>query len=329
VEARVSRQSFWNGRRVLITGCRGFLGSWLTRSLVEDGAVVAGLVRDRTADSRPADPGATEQIEQIPGDVRDLDLLGRAIGGHDSDTVFHLAAQAPVGAAKRDPVGTFETNIAGTWNVLEACRRNSVKRVVVASSDKAYGSHDRLPYDEGFALQGRQPYDVSKSCADLIAVAYHHAYGLPVAVTRCANLFGGGDMHWDRIVPGTIRAALEGTRPVIRSDGSPIRDYLYVADAVRAYRMLAEAMDDPAIHGQAFNFGTGEPVSVLDITLRILTLANREDLEPDVRGQAGDEISRQFLSASKADRLLGWQPDRSTDDALNDTIAWYRQALTR
>lgn len=324
----MTADAFWSGRRVLVTGCNGFLGSWLTRALDAAGAAVTGLIRDPLPDSLLVSSGVAARITPLPGDVTDLALLERAVK-RGTDSVFHLAANALVGTAKRDPLAAFETNVRGTWNVLEACRRShGVTRVVVASSDKAYGAHDRLPYEEHFPLEGRQPYDVSKSCADLISVAYHRAYGLPVAVTRCANLYGGGDLNWERIVPGTIRAAIEGTRPVIRSDGTPLRDYLYVEDAVRGYMRLAQAMDDRAIHGEAFNFGSGEPVAVSDLTRRILDLAGRRELEPEVLGQAGDEIPRQYLSADKARRLLGWSPATALDDGLREAIGWYRALLS-
>jgi CDP-glucose 4,6-dehydratase len=318
VEAGVG-DGFWRGRRVLVTGCSGFLGSWLTRALVAEGADVAGLVRS----------GFVERITAVPGDVTDLPLLVRTLRDHEIDTVFHLAAQAIVGTAQLEPIETFETNVRGTWNLLEACRGSDrVARVVVASGDKAYGSHERLPYEEDFALQGRQPYAASKSCGDLIATCYHHSFGLPVTITRCANLFGAGDLNWNRIVPGTIRSVIEGTCPVIRSDGTPLRDYIHVDDAVRAYLTLARAMEDQTIHGEAFNFGTGEPVSVIEMTRRVLTLAGREDLEPDVQGRATGEISRQYMSSAKALRLLGWRPERTLDEGLRETIAWYREFLS-
>ena len=222
-------------------------------------------------------------------------------------------------------MATFETNIKGTWVLMEACRRNGqISRIVVASSDKAYGRHDVLPYQEDFALRGEHPYDVSKSCADLIALSYSHTYGTPVCVTRCGNLFGPGDMNFSRIVPGTIRSVLTDTRPVIRSDGSPVRDYVYVRDIVSAYLMLAEAMDDKSIHGQAFNFGTGEPVPVLDLTQRILRLAGRPDLEPIVQGTSHGEIQAQYLSSGRANEILGWHPAATLDQRLSETIEWYR-----
>lgn len=259
------------------------------------------------------------------GALEDFALLNRALAEYEVETVFHLAAQAIVGVANRNPLSTFESNIRGTWHVLEACRQNpSVRRVVLASSDKAYGDQKQLPYDEQTPLQGAHPYDVSKSCADLIAGAYHNTYGLPVGVTRCGNLFGGGDLNFNRIVPGTIRSALSNERPIIRSDGSPLRDYIYVKDAVEAYLLLARALEDPKLHGQAFNFGTARPYSVLDLTCKILSLMDRADLAPVVLNEARGEILHQYLSSSKARKLLGWEPVASLDGGLLETIGWYR-----
>lgn len=317
--------SFWNGRKVLVTGCTGFLGSWMTAELVARGADVTGLVRDGVWRSPFYLDGCGERVTVVRGAVEDLAAVERAVNEYEVDTVFHLAAQAIVGVANRNPLSTFEANIKGTWTVLDACRRcPSVSRIVVASSDKAYGAHDALPYVETMPLQGRHPYDVSKSCADLIAMTYHTSYQTPVCITRCGNLFGPGDLNFNRIVPGTIRSALLGQRPVIRSDGSPVRDYVYVKDVVGAYLLLAERMDDAALHGQAFNIGTGEPVSVLDLTWRVLLAADRPDLEPDVRNNASHEIPRQYLSSDHATAVLGWQPGGTLNERLRDTVAWYR-----
>lgn len=322
--------SFWRDRAVLVTGSTGFLGSALTRELCDRGARVVALIRDHVHDSALARSGTLARVDVVTGALEDAATVERAIGEYEVDTVFHLAAQAIVGVANRNPVSTFKANIEGTWNVLEAARRNgAVRRVVVASSDKAYGDHDVLPYGETHALQGRHPYDVSKSCADLIALSYHHTYGLPVCITRCGNLFGGGDLNFNRIVPGTIRTIIDGQRPSIRSDGSPLRDYIYVGDAVSAYLQLAEAMDDKAVVGQAFNFGTAKPLSVLEITRKILRLMEREDLEPQVLNEARGEILHQYLSSDKARRLLGWSPAASVDSGLQPTIAWYRNYLSQ
>jgi CDP-glucose 4,6-dehydratase len=266
----------------------------------------------------------------VRGALEDYDVLERAINEYEIDTVFHLAAQAIVGVANRNPLATFEANVRGTWNLLEACRRNSkVSRVVVASSDKAYGIHPTLPYTEDMPLQGTHPYDVSKSCADLIAVTYHHTYGTPVCVTRCGNLFGPGDLNFSRIVPGTIRSVLQNERPLIRSDGTMIRDYVHVKDISAAYLLLAEKMEDKTLHGEAFNFGTGDPQSVLAITNAILKAARREDLEPVILNEAKAEIPAQYLSWERARTRLGWKPGKPLIERLAETIDWYRAHLGR
>ena len=322
--------SFWRQRRVLVTGCTGFLGAWLSDALVRRDARVVGLVRDVTPRAMFFRNGIADRIDSVQGSVEDIGVLERVLGEYEVDTVFHLAAQALVGVANRNPLATFETNVKGTWTVLEACRRAPrVSRIILASSDKAYGIHDRLPYSEDFALQGSHPYDVSKSCADLIGATYHHTYRTPVCITRCGNLFGGGDPNTSRIVPGTILSALDDEPPVIRSDGTPVRDYIHVLEVVDAYLRLAEHMDDESLHGRAFNFGTGEPVSVLELTRRILRLMKREDLEPRVLNEASGEIPEQYLSSDLARRLLGWRPGASLDDRLLETIDWYRDSRVR
>lgn len=287
-----------------------------------------GLVRDVVPESPLVRSGLHDRITIVRGELEDYFLVNRTLAEYEVEAVFHLAAQAIVGVANRSPLSTFESNIRGTWHVLEACRQNpGVRRVVLASSDKAYGNHEELPYHEGLPLQGRHPYDVSKSCADLLASAYHHTYGLPVAITRCGNLFGGGDLNFNRIVPGTIRSALRDERPVIRSDGSPLRDYIYVQDAVDAYLLLARALDRSDLHGHAFNFGTARPLSVLEITRKILELMGRTDLEAVVLNEASGEIRDQYLSSEKARRLLGWTPVASLDQGLLQTIDWYRRSF--
>ena len=319
---------FWRDRRVLVTGCSGLLGSWLCARLVEHGAQVVGLVRDALPSSRLVAEGTIQRMTTVRGDIADLALLERVLSEYEVSTVFHLAAQAIVGTANRNPVHTFKTNIAGSWNVFEACRQvASVTAVLVASSDKAYGSAKILPYDESMPLQGRHPYDVSKSCTDLIAQTYHATYGLPVCITRCGNFFGGGDLNFNRIVPGTIRSVLRGERPVIRSDGSMVRDYIYVGDVVAAYMDLAQAMQDPAIHGEAFNFSTEARFTVLELTHRILEIMQRSDLAPQVLNQASNEIQEQYLSARKAREVLGWSPRYSVDEAIAETADWYRAFL--
>jgi CDP-glucose 4,6-dehydratase len=316
--------SFWRGRHVFVTGGTGFLGGCLMEELADLGAAVVGLVRDDVAHSQFRARRLFDRVDVVRGSVEHYETIERALNEYEIDTVFHLAAQAIVGVANRNPMSTFETNIKGTWVLMEACRRSPrLSRVVVASSDKAYGRHDSLPYEEHFPLRGEHPYDVSKSCADLIALSYHHTYATPVCVTRCGNLFGPGDMNFSRIVPGTIRSVLTGSRPIIRSDGSPVRDYVYVRDAVSAYLKLAEGMDDASIHGQAFNFGTGEPVPVLDLTWRILKLAGRPDLEPVVQNLGGGEIHAQYLSSERANEILHWWPGATLDQRLSETIDWY------
>lgn len=319
---------YWRGRRVFVTGCSGLLGSWLTRELLDAGAEVTGLVRDWVPSSRLIAERTVDRMAVVRGDIEDLDCLERSLSEYEIQNVFHLAAQAIVGTANRNPLPTLRTNVAGSWNVFEACRRvPSVLAVVVASSDKAYGAADGLPYTEDMPLEGRHPYDVSKSCTDLLARTYHASYGLGVCVTRCGNFFGGGDLNFSRIVPGTIRSVLEGRRPVIRSDGTMLRDYIYVPDVVGAYLALAEAMEDPGIHGEAFNFSTESPLTVLQLTERILRVMGRSDLQPAILNQVKNEIQSQYLSAAKARERLGWAPRYSLEMALAETVDWYRSYL--
>ncbi|MBI2851694.1 MAG: GDP-mannose 4,6-dehydratase [Chloroflexi bacterium] len=319
-------EHFWRDRRVFVTGCTGLVGSWLTKSLVEKGAEVTGLVRDLVPRSNLNWSGFNERINIVRGDLDDYFLLERALNEYEIDTVFHLGAQTIVGIANRNPLSTFESNIRGTWNVLEACRNvSTVTRIVVASSDKAYGDQENLPYIETFPLMGRHPYDVSKSCADLISAAYHQTYGLPVCITRCGNFYGGGDLNFNRIVPGTIRAVIRNERPIIRSDGTFVRDYIYVQDAVGAYQFLAEKMDDKSIHGQPFNFSNESQKTVLEITRTILDLMCREDLQPIILNTVKGEIKHQYLSAQKAREILGWKSKYTLEDGLRETIEWYRK----
>ncbi len=319
----------WVSRTVLITGVNGFLGSHIAEALVLRGAHVVGLLRDRPAESYFEWAGLHERISVAEGDLADIALLERALNEYEVDTVVHVAAQAIIAAANRAPLSTFESNIRGTYMLLEACRRvGSVERIVVASSDKAYGWQEELPYTEEAPLAGIYPYDASKACADIIARSYHATYGLPVAVTRCANLYGPGDLNYSRIVPGTVKAVLEGERPIIRSDGTPERDYLYVADAVAAYLALAEAVTDEHVAGGAFNFGTGRCVSVLELVRMIIETCGRTDLQPEVLGTAGHaEIDRQYLSSEKAKQVLGWEPATPLADGLQRTCDWYREYL--
>lgn len=330
VASRVSSRTpgFWRDRPTLVTGATGLLGGWLVQALVDAGADVVCLVRDWVPASAVLGGALAPRVRLVRGDVQDQALLERALGEYEIDCVFHLAAQTVVGTANRNPVSTFDSNVRGTWTVLEACRRSPLVRAIVfASSDKAYGAHDALPYSEGAALQGRHPYDVSKSCADLIAQSYAATYGTPVAITRCGNFYGGGDLNWNRLVPGTVRSVLRGERPVIRSDGTLVRDYFYVEDGVAAYLELAEALRArPELAGEAFNFSNELQVTVLDMTRRILD-ALGSDLVPDVRDEARHEIPHQWLSAEKARRVLGWRPHFTLDEGMTRTVAWYRDFL--
>jgi CDP-glucose 4,6-dehydratase len=319
---------FWQDRPTLVTGATGLLGSWLTERLVAANADVVALVRDWVPQSNFVSTKTIEKVKVIRGDIRDQALLERALGEFEIDTVFHLAAQTIVGIANRNPVSTFETNIGGTFALLEACRRSPrVKQIVTASSDKAYGDQRILPYSEETALAGEHPYDVSKSCADLIARTYAVTYGTPVAITRCGNFYGGGDLNWNRIVPGTIRSALRKQRPVIRSDGSFVRDYFYVEDGAAAYMLLAQKLaENPGIRGEAFNFSNELQINVLDLVRRILALVD-SDLEPEIRNEASNEIVHQYLSADKAHRVLGWVPMFTLEQGLELTIRWYKDFL--
>jgi CDP-glucose 4,6-dehydratase len=309
---------------VFVTGATGLVGGWLVRHLVAAGADVVALVRDWIPRSELVGAGLMEQIRVVRGDVRDQETLERALGEYEVTTVIHLAAQTTVGVANRNPVSTLDTNIRGTWALLEACRRSpTVHQVVIASSDKAYGDQEVLPYTEDAPVLGRHPYDVSKSCADLLAQMYAKTYQLPVCVTRCGNFYGGGDLNWNRLVPGTIRSIIRGERPVIRSDGKFTRDYLYVEDGARAYVLLAERLAaNPALAGEVFNFSYEQRMTVLELVDRILA-AMDSDLEPEVRNEASNEIRDQYLDATKAKRMLGWTPAFTLDSSLRATIDWY------
>lgn len=317
-------RAFWIDRPTYVTGGTGLVGSWLVKRLLEAGADVVCLVRDWVPQSEVVRKGWIEQVKVVRGDICDRDLQERVLGEYEIDTVIHLAAQTIVTIANRNPISTFETNIAGTWNLLEACRRSPrVRQVVIASSDKAYGDQEVLPYSEETPLRGQHPYDVSKSAADLIAGMYAKSYNLPVAITRCGNFYGGGDLNWNRIIPGTIRAILRGQRPVIRSDGSYIRDYFYVEDGAAAYMLLAEALaKSPELKGQAFNFSNEIQVTVSEIVEQILKLM-RSELNAEIRNEVTNEIHHQYLSAQKARALLEWHPLFTLEDGLQKTIDWY------
>lgn len=321
-------KEFWRDRPTFVTGASGLLGSWLVRRLVEAEADVVSLMRDWVPQSELVRGGMLDTVKVVRGDVRDQSLLERIIGEYEVNTVFHLAAQTIVSVANRNPVSTFEANIGGTWALLEACRRSpTIRQVVVASSDKAYGEHEQLPYDENAPLMGRHPYDVSKSCADLIAQSYAATYDLPVTITRCGNFYGGGDLNWNRLVPGTVRSILRGQRPVIRSDGQFIRDYFYVEDGAAANMTLVERMSaDRTLAGQAFNFSNESRVSVLELVQLILRTMD-SNLEPEIRNEVVNEIRQQYLSAEKARQVLGWKPSFTLDEGLTRTIGWYREFL--
>ncbi len=317
--------SFWSRRKVFVTGASGLLGAHIVSKLLERGAEPVVLLRDWTPASDLLVSGRLDACTVVRGALEDLPLLLRALNEHEIDSVFHLGAQTIVGTARRSPLSTFESNIRGTWNLLEACRLlgDAVERVVVASSDKAYGEQDVLPYTESTPLEGRFPYDVSKSCADLIAASYGKTFGLPVAITRCGNLFGGGDLNFNRLVPGTILAALEGRGVEIRSDGLAVRDYFYVEDAAEAYLTLAETMPLAGCCGEAFNFGNERPLSVLDMVKTILDVMGRPELEPRILDVARSEIRRQYLDCGKARERLGWSPGFTIEEGLKRTVAWY------
>lgn len=320
---------FWSDKRTLVTGATGMVGAWLVKELLAQGAYVVVLIRDADPQSELFRSKAIKKVTVVNGALEDLWALERGINEHEVDTVFHLGAQTIVGTARRFPFQTFEANVRGTYNLLEACRlhQSFVKRVVVASSDKAYGDQVHLPYTEETTLQGRYPYDVSKSCGDLIAQSYFHTYALPVAIARCGNIYGGGDLNWSRVVPGTIRSVLKGERPIIRSDGKFVRDYIYVKDAAQAYLRLAECLADGAIHGQGFNFSIGKPMTVLEIVGKIQKLMHAEHLQPVIQNAARGEILNQYLSSEKAGRLLKWEPACSLEKGLEETISWYREFL--
>jgi len=321
---------FWQDKKVFVTGGTGLLGSTVVKKLVENKADVVCLVRDWVPTSelfKKKNP-IIGNVSIVSGSITDQALIERVIGEYETEVVFHIAAQTIVGVANKNPLSTFESNIKGTWTILESCRRNpAVNSVLVASSDKAYGCQN-LPYTEEASLNGTFPYDVSKSCADLLSQSYAKTYGLPVSVTRCANFYGCGDLNWNRIIPGTIRSVIRGISPEIRSDGTMVRDYLYIEDAADGYLSLAQhlAEDKDKFRGEAFNLATGHPLTVTEVVKKVLDLMD-STLKINIRNCASNEIQAQWLSAEKANRLLNWRPAHSLEEGLNKTIAWYREYL--
>ena len=321
--------SFWKNRNAFVTGATGFIGAHITRALLDQGARVVCLERDAVRSGALDLFDLRRRVTVISGALEDFALMERILNEYEIEAVFHLAAQAIVGAANRSPLSTFEANIRGTYSLLEACRQTStIARVVVASSDKAYGTHAQLPYTEEYSLNGLFPYDASKVCTDVLARSYAHAYQLPVAVTRFANVYGPGDLNLSRIIPGTIISVLRDEAPIIRSDGTPVREFVYVDDVARGYLLLAEKIE--AARGEAFNFGTNHPVQMLELVTRIIELAGKSGkLEPKVmlKTKIAGEIDAQYLSAEKVGARLGWRAEISLDEGLKRTIEWYRNHL--
>jgi len=319
----------WSGRRVLVTGATGIIGSWVVKELVARSAEVVALVLDSNPQTELYRSGTIHNVHVVNGCLEDFRTLERVVVTYSVDTVLHLGAQAIVEAAVMSPLATLEANVRGTWNVLEVCRlhRSLVERVVVASSDKAYGEQKDLPYTEDMALHPKHPYEVSKSCADLIAQSYHQTYDLPIGVARCGNVYGGGDLNWSRIVPGTIKALHHNQPPVLRSDGSYVRDYIYVKDVVQAYIALAEKVNLEGIRGESFNFSPESRITVREIVDSIRKLMGCTDIQPVVLNKANGEIRNQYLSAAKARRLLNWKAVYSLEDGLRETIQWYQEFL--
>lgn len=321
--------TYWKNKRVFVTGATGFLGSYLTRDLVAAGATVVALEREHEPYSNFYRFGLDQKTTRVAGDVSSFFLMERILNEHEIELVFHLAAQPLVPTANRAPLSTFESNMRGTWMLLEAARRSPLKpKVVVASSDKAYGDVPDLPYHETHPLRGAHPYDVSKTCTDLLAQSYFVTYRLPLAIVRCGNFYGGGDLHWSRIVPGTLRSLIRNENPIIRSDGTLKRDYFYIEDVARAYLAVGARMDDEKIWGEAFNFGTETPVSARDMVEKMIALAGKAHLKPEVLGQNHGEIAEQYLSTEKARTMLGWRPTFSLDDGLAASYRWYQEFLS-
>lgn len=323
------RNNFWEDRRVFVTGANGFLGSWLTKELVEKKAKVVALIRDQLPDSKFNTSGIINKVTVVNGCLEDYELIERVLKEYEIDTCFHLGAQTLVEIAERSPLSTFESNIKGTWNVLEAVRNiGTVERLVLASSDKAYGPGYKLPYSEDDYLHGLHPYDVSKTCSDLIVQTYYNTYKLPITITRCGNIYGGGDLNFSRIIPGTIKAAIFNENPIVlRSDGTYLRDYIYVEDVVDAYMALAENLDNEDVKGQAFNIATGTPTSVLELVDKILTLSEKRFLKIFIKNEAIKETKEEYLDCQKIRNILGWKYKYDLDKGLEETISWYNKFL--
>lgn len=318
------KKDFWKGKNVFVTGADGFIAGWIAKRFVDEGAVVTIIVRDYKSESSLDTLGFRHKVHIVHGDIIDTHLMQRILNEYAIEYVYHLAAQAIIGPANRNPLSTFESNIKGTWNILEAARNtNTIKGVIIAASDKVYGDQEKLPYTEDQPLLGLYPYDASKVCADVLARSYFKTYNLPVAITRNANTYGGGDMNFNRIVPGTIKSVLDGEIPIIRSDGTLERDYMYIKDAVDGYLLIGENMDDPKVRGQAFNFGVGKPISVINLFNKIIKLSGKT-VKPKILNQANNEIKKQYLCVDKVKKTFDWEPKYDLDAGLKETIEWYK-----
>lgn len=329
MSANKPSKEFWSTKRVLVTGATGMVGAWVTRWLVDAGAYTVALISDTDPQSELIRSGYINRIAVMNGRLENYDDVERAINNQEIDSIIHLGAQPIVGAADRSPRHTFESNIQGTWNLLDAARvlDGLVKRIVVASSDKAYGTQPVLPYTENMSMNGDHPYEVSKSCTDLISTTYARTYGLPVTIARCGNIYGGGDLNWNRIVPGTFRSILRGEQPVLRSDGTFVRDYLHVDDIVSAYLLLGERSHEVELAGQGFNFSDESPLTVMEIYKAICAAAGKPDLEPKILNVAVGEIKDQYLDSTKAHTVLGWHAGISLQEGLSRSFDWYRNLL--